>query len=101
MARPNRGGNRRSARRARRPVRGYTLRGPKGRIRYVGVTDNPSRRAAQHRREGKIGKMHVENSHVSRTGALSWERRKLAAYRTYHRGKNPPLNKTLSGSWRS
>ena len=30
-------------------VRGYTLRDSKGRIKYVGVTNNPRRRAAEHR----------------------------------------------------
>ena len=99
MARRSRGGNWRSGRRTYRPVRGYTLRGRNGRIRYFGVTNNPSRRATQHNRDGKIGKMRVEKTHASRTAALKWERLKLAAYRRRHDGKNPPLNKTWSGSW--
>ena len=99
MARRSRGGNWRSGPRAYRPVRGYTLRGRNGRIRYFGVTGNPSRRAAQHKRDGKTGKMRVETTHVNRTAALKWERQKLSAYRRRHGGKNPPLNKTRSGSW--
>lgn len=97
--RRSRVGYRRSGRRTP-PVRGYTLRGRSGRVRYVGVTDNPSRRAAQHRRDGKTSKMHVENRHASRAAALRWERLRLASYRKHHGGKNPPLNKTRSGSWR-
>ena len=99
MARRSRGGNWRSGRRTHRPVRGYTLRGRNGRVRYFGVTNDPSRRAAQHKRDGKTGEMRVEKTHTSRGAALKWERGKLAAYRKRHAGKNPPLNKTRSGSW--
>ena len=99
MLRRNRGGNWRGRRRTQRPVRAYTLRGRNGRVRYFGVTNNPSRRAAQHKHDGKTGKMHVEKTYVKRTDALKWERQKLAAYRRRHGGKNPPLNKTRSGSW--
>ena len=60
MARRSQGGNWRSGRRTYRPVRGYTLRGRNGRIRYFGVTNNPGRRASQHKRDGKTGKMRVE-----------------------------------------
>lgn len=81
-------------------MRGYTLRGRNGRVNYVGVTNNPGRRAAQHLRDGKVGKMKVETRRSTRTEALSWERRKLATYRKYHGGKNPRLNKTWNGGWR-
>lgn len=85
MARSIRTGFRRSVRKDS-SVRGYTLRGRNGRVRYVGVTNSPIRRAAQHRRSGKTGKMKVETRSLSRTEALSWERRRLAAYRRVPRG---------------
>ena len=62
MRTSSRGAYRRSTRRGR-SVRGYTLRGRNNRILYAGVTNNPSRRAAQHRRDGKAGKMKVETRH--------------------------------------
>ena len=84
-----------------RPVWGYTLRGRNGRVRYVGLTNNPSRRAAQHRRDGKTGRMTLEARHVRRSVALNWERSRLAAHRRHHGGKNPSLNKTRNGDWRT
>lgn len=99
MARSNRGGYRRSARRGR-AVKGYTLRARNGQIKYVGVSNNPARRAIEHKQAGKTGRMKVEIRHQTRASALRWERQRLTAYRKHHGGKNPPLNKTLSGSYR-
>ena len=69
-------------------------------MKYVGVTNNPGRRAAQHKSDGKVGKMHVETPPKTRAEAQTWERRKLATHRRYHKGKNPPQNKTRNGGWR-
>ena len=91
--------NRRSTK-SKRPVRGYTLRGRNGRIKYVGVTNSPGRRAAEHRKSGKTGKMKVEGTHRSRASALKWERRRLANFRRNHAGKNPSMNKTKHGGWK-
>lgn len=99
MPRSIRSGYRRSTRK-NPSARGYTLRGRNGRVRYVGVTNNPTRRAAQHKRAGKTGSMKVETRGLSRSGALTWERRRLAAYRRNHGGKNPSQNKTRNGGWR-
>ena len=85
---------------SKHPVRGYTLRGRNGRIKYVGVTNNPGRRAAEHRKSGKAGKMKVEGTHRSRTSALKWERRRLANFRRNPAGKNPSMNKTKHGGWK-
>ena len=49
MARGSRGGGRPSG----GGVRGYTLRGKNGKIDYVGTTNNPGRRAGEHKSEGK------------------------------------------------
>ena len=96
MARSNRSRYRGSVPRAR-SVKGYTLRGRNGRVRYVGVTNSPSRRAAEHKQASKTGRMKVETRRLTRASAQSWERQKLAAHRRNHGGKNPPLNKTRSG----
>lgn len=84
-----------------RAVQGYSLRDRKGRPTYFGVTNDPSRRAAEHKRDGKRGKLKVETRRMSRAYARSWEKRKLARHRKTHRGKNPVHNKTRSGGWKS
>ena len=84
-----------------RAVRGYTLRDRKGRIRYYGTSNNPSRRATEHKQAGKRGKMKVETRPMSRAKARRWEAGRLAGYRRNHRGKNPVHNKTRSGGWKS
>ena len=84
-----------------RAVRGYALEEGKGRITYYGVTNDPSRRATEHKRDGKRGKLKVETRPMSRAAARRWERRRLAVYRKNHRGKNPVHNKTRSGGWKS
>ena len=97
----------RSSRRRRRAadrggaVRGYTLRDRNGRIRYVGVSNDPNRRSAEHKRDGKRGKLNVETRPMSRAYARRWEARKLAGHRKTHRGKNPVHNKTRSGGWKA
>ena len=82
-------------------VRGYTLRDRKGRIRYVGVSNDTDRRVTEHKRDGKRGKLEVETRPMSRAYGRHWERRKLARHRKTHRGKNPVHNKTRSGGWKS
>ena len=100
MARYSRSGRRGAAGKGD-AVRMYTLRDRKGRITYVGVTNSPSRRATEHKQDGKRGKLKVETRPMSRAAARRWERRRLAVYRKNHRGKNPVHNKTRSGGWKS
>ena len=80
-------------------VRGYTLRGRNGRVNYVGVTNSPTRRAGEHKRDGKRGSMKVETRPTSRSAAQRWEADKLAAHRRTHSGNNPRHNRTRSGRW--
>ena len=81
-------------------VRGYTLRDRWGRVKYVGITNNPRRRASEHRRSGKRGEMRVETGSLSREGARRWERARLAGHRKRAGGKNPRYNKTRDGGYR-
>ena len=83
-----------------RTVRGYTIRGPYGRIKYVGVTNNPARRALEHGQEGKRGTLRVETVRMTRAAATLWEGRRLSTYRRNHSGHNPSYNRTRSGGWR-
>ena len=93
MARGSRGGGRPSG----NGVRGYTLRGRNGKINYVGTTNNPGRRAAQHKSDGKSGQLQTETRPTSRGAAERWEASRLKTYRDNHGGKNPPHNKTQNG----
>ena len=82
-------------------MQGYTIRGRGGRVKYVGITNNPRRRASQHRREGKRGRLQVETGGMSRRQARRWEGGRLARFRKSNRGRNPTYNKTRSGGWQS
>ena len=102
MARYSRGSRRRrrAAGRGER-VRGYSLRDGRGRPTYYGVTNDPRRRAAEHKQDGKRGKLKVETRSMSRAYGRRWEGKKLARHRKTHRGRNPVHNKTRSGGWKS
>ena len=81
-------------------MRGYTLRGKNGRINYVGITNNPKRRAGELKSDGKSGKMKVETKSMPRNSARGWETKRLTNYRRSHEGDNPRDNQTRSGGWR-
>ena len=49
----------------------YRYRYPDG---YKGISKNPKRRAGEHRRAGRKGKMKVLGPPVTRKSALAWER---------------------------
>lgn len=70
-------------------------------MNYVGITNNPRRRAAQHRRSGKRGRLQVETGGMSREKARRWEGAKLARFRKKNKGRNPLYNETRSGDWKS
>ena len=78
---------------SRSKAQGYTLRGPNNKIEYVGITNNPERRAAEHKREGKPGDLKVETRKMSRSKAHDWEETRLDTYRDNHGGKTPPENR--------
>lgn len=79
---------------------GYTLRDSRGRILYVGITNDPEAREQEHWDDGKRGRLQVETKPMSWSYARRWEARKLAAYRRRNGGKNPPYNRTRSGGRR-
>ena len=80
----------------------YSIKSSRGRTKYYGVTNNPSRRAAEHRESGKLARgdrFRVETRPVSRTKAERVESAKLASYRRSHGGQNPQHNTTRSGQF--
>lgn len=56
---------------ARAPRNTYRYRYPDG---YAGITKDPQRRAGEHRRAGRPGKMKVVGPRVTPTSAREWER---------------------------
>lgn len=80
----------------------YSIKSSRGRTKYLGVTNNPSRRASEHRESGKLAsgdRFRVETRPVSRADAERTERAKLASHRRSHGGRNPQLNTTRSGQF--
>lgn len=79
----------------------YSIKDPKGNTKYIGTTNNPTRRASEHRESGKLGqrdKLVVETKPVSRTSAEKVERGKLSSHRQQH-GRNPKHNTTNDGKF--
>lgn len=79
----------------------YSIKDQKGSTKYIGTTNNPSRRASEHRETGKLArkdKLVVETRAISRKSAESVERGKLASFRKEH-GRNPKHNTTNDGKF--
>ena len=79
----------------------YTIKDQKGNTKYIGTTNNPSRRATEHRETGKLGrkdKLVVETRAISRKSAESVERGKLSSFRQEHE-RNPKHNSTNDGKF--
>ena len=80
----------------------YAIKGPRGGTKYIGTTNNPRRRAAEHRESGKLGpkdRLEVQSQAVPRKAAEGIERSKLASHRKTHRGRNPKHNTTNDGKF--
>ena len=79
----------------------YSIKDRRGNTKYVGTTNNPRRRAAEHRETGKLGrgdKLVVETRAISRRSAESVERGKLASF-CRKLGRNPKYNTTDDGKF--
>ncbi len=59
----------------------YTLRGKNNEILYYGITTDPNRRAAEHKRNGNPGKMRIEGPRATKGTALKWEPERIIQYR--------------------
>ena len=79
----------------------YSVEGSSGETKYIGTTNNPRHRVAEHRQSGKMqkgDKLRVETKPVPRKTAEGIEARKLAGHRNQH-GRNPRHNKTNDGRY--
>lgn len=66
-----------------------------GKIVQYGITNDPERREAEHKDEGKrFSTFSKEGPAVTKDSAEEWEEQKLKSYREHHRGKNPRYNET-------
>ncbi len=79
----------------------YSLYNSSGKRTYVGSTNNPNRRAAQHTNHGNLekgGKMVVESKPMSRKSAEQLEAKKIQGYKR-RTGKLPKHNRTGDGQY--
>ena len=80
----------------------YAIKSPRGSAKYFGTTNNPSRRASEHRASGKMGRgdrLVVQTRAISSKSAERVERSKLFSFRKRH-GHNPKHNVSKDGKWR-
>lgn len=64
---------------------------------YVGITDNPERREAEHRQDKNFDKMELVGRKSTRDGAEQWEADRIKTYMKNHGGDTPKYNKNTSG----
>ena len=79
----------------------YSIKDAKGRTKYIGTTNNPTRRAGEHRESGKLknsDKLVVETKPIHRGKAERVEAAKLRSHRQAH-GRNPKHNVTSDGKF--
>lgn len=68
------------------------------RVVYKGITNDPERREAEHRREGKdFDGLTLTSPRLTRRAAKEREAQELDAYRRNHRGRNPRYNDDRDG----
>jgi len=68
-----------------------------GNVLYVGITNNPTRRAIEHTADKDFGTMHIVGPRVSRSTAEAWEAQRIDTYKRNHEGHRPKYNLNDSG----
>ena len=66
-------------------------------IVYVGITDNPERREAEHNQDKTFDKMEIVGKKSSRKSTEQWETERIQTYMKNHEGKTPKYNQNTSG----
>jgi len=67
-------------------------------IVYVGTTNDPGRREAEHRSDGmKFTKMMIIGRPSTQEGAGKWEEDRIDTYKRNHGGNRPKYNQNDSG----
>ena len=79
----------------------YSIKDARGNTRYIGTTNNPSRRTGEHAETGTLRRrdtLVVETHPIPRQTAERVEAAKIAAHRR-RTGSNPQRNKTRDGKY--
>ena len=79
----------------------YAIKGKTGETKYIGSTNNPTRRAAQHQQSGKMqpgDSLEVQSKPISRQQANRLAAGRLSGHRKTH-GGNPERNHTNDGQY--
>ena len=79
----------------------YAVKGKSGATKYVGTTNNPTRRAAQHQQSGKMqpgDSLEVQSRPLPRGKAENLESGRLKGHRQAQ-GRNPQHNTTNDGKY--
>lgn len=67
-------------------------------VLYVGTTNDPERRMAEHQAAGKkFSKMTITSRKMTEQGAKKKEAQRLETYRQNHNQRNPKYNKDTDG----
>ena len=61
---------------------------------YVGITNNPERREAEHRQNKNFDKMKIVGNVSTLDGASQWETNRIQTYMNNHKGQTPLTTKT-------
>ena len=67
------------------------------RVVYVGITNDPSRRAQEHSADKDFTRMVTIGPKVSRTTAEKWEAERITTYKQNHHGERPKYNLNDTG----
>ncbi len=79
----------------------YAIKGKTGETKYIGSTNNPTRRAAQHQQSGKMQpgeSLEIQIKPISREQANRLEAGRMSGHRKAH-GGNPERNHTNDGQY--
>lgn len=75
----------------------YALYDKKKKV-YIGTTNDPEERAAQHKNQGKrFTRMEKTSRRMTEDGAMKKEAERLKSYRQGHSGRNLRHNKSSDG----
>lgn len=74
----------------------YVLRN-KGKIVYVGITNNLERRCREHCQDKNFTSIQKVGNQTTFDAAKQWEAKRLNTYRRNHGGENPKYNDKLNG----
>ena len=64
---------------------------------YVGITNNPDRREAEHRKDKDFTNMRIVGRPSTPNGASQWEADRIQTYMRHHGGDTPIYNQNEHG----